>query len=243
MLKRFFLLTATSLMSMATMAQLNIQLHYDFGHDLYGKQLSNRPRLTATVEHFSADRWGSTYFFIDADLGGNVVKSAYGELSRELRFWDAPFAAHVEFNGGLNGKTGSFDNAYLIGPAWNWHNENFSRTFSVQLLYKYLAHRGNHGNCNHSVQLTEVWGLHFANGLCTFSGYCDLWYDRGVNGRLILCSEPQFWVNMWHLRGIADDAKWSIGTECEISNNLVWPSNGKNNRFYVIPTLAMKWTF
>jgi hypothetical protein len=29
----------------------------------------------------------------------------------------------------------------------------------------------------------------------------------------------------------------------EISNNLVWPAEGINDRFYVIPTVAMKWTF
>lgn len=231
------------LMNMVASAQLNVQLHYDLGHDLYGKELSNRPRVTATVEDFTPDKWGSTYFFIDADLGGHVVKSAYGEISRELRFWQAPVAAHVEFNGGLNGATGSFDDAYLIGPAWNWANKDFSRTFSVQLMYKFLAHKDHHGGSCNSVQLTEVWGLQLSRGLLTFSGYCDLWYDKGVNGRLVLSSEPQLWVNMWKLPRISDDAKWSIGTEWEITNNLVWPADGKNNRFYVIPTVAMKWTF
>ena len=231
------------LVAMPAAAQLNVQLHYDLGHELYGHQLSNRPRLTATVEGFYPDRWGSTYFFIDADFGDNVVKGAYGEISRELRFWKAPFAAHIEFNGGLNGATGSFDNAYLIGPAWNWANKTFTRTFSVQLLYKYIAHREQHGGSSHSVQLTEVWGLDFAKGLLRFSGFCDLWLDRGVNGNLILLSEPQLWVNLWHLPRIGDDVKWSVGMECEFSNNFVWPADGKNNRFYVIPTVAMKWTF
>ena len=242
-MKRSFLLAAIALMSCAASAQLNVQLHYDLGHDLYGKELSNRPRVTATVENFTPDKWGSTYFFIDADLVGHVVKSAYGEISRELRFWKAPIAAHVEFNGGLNGATGSFDNAYLVGPAWNWASKDFSRTFSVQLMYKLLAHKNNHGGSCHSFQLTEVWGLQFAKGLLTFSGYCDLWYDKGVNGRLVLGSESQLWVNLWRLPRINDDAKWSIGTELEITNNLIWPADGKNNRFYAIPTVAMKWTF
>jgi len=227
----------------AASAQLNIQLHYDTGHELYGKELSNRPRLTATFENFTPDKWGNTYFFIDADLGDNVVKSVYGELSRELQFWKAPIAAHVEFNGGLNGASGSFDNAYLIGPAWNWHSKDFSRTFSVQLMYKYMAHKEHHGGSCHSFQLTEVWGLNFANDLLRYSGYCDLWYDKGVNGHLILGCESQFWVNLWKLPRISDNVKLSVGSECEITNNLVWPSEGKNNRFYVIPTVAMKWTF
>ncbi|MBP5770095.1 MAG: DUF5020 family protein [Bacteroidaceae bacterium] len=240
---RNLLLMASLLVSISTMAQLNVQLHYDLGHDLYGSQLSNRPRLTATVENFTPDKWGSTFFFIDADFGDNMVQSAYGEISREFRFWEAPFAAHIELDGGLNGKSGSFDNAYLIGPAWNWHNKDFSRTFSVQLMYKYLSHRERHGGTNHSAQLTGVWGLQLAKGLLTFSGFCDLWYDKGVNGHLILLSEPQFWVNLWKLPRINDNAKWSVGTEWEISNNFVWPTDGLNNRFYFIPTIAMKWTF
>lgn len=242
-MKRSFLLAFATLTVATATAQLNVQLHYDLGHDLYGQELSIRPRVTATIENFSADQWGNTYFFIDADIADNTVKSAYGEISRELRFWDAPFAAHFEFNGGLNGTTGSYDNAYLVGPAWNWHNTSFSRTFSVQLMYKYLAHKDHHGGCNHSVQLTEVWGLDLADGLFRFSGYCDVWYDKGVNGHFILGSESQFWVNMWKLLNLNKEARWSVGTELEVTNNLIWPKNGLNNRFYVIPTLAMKWTF
>lgn len=242
-MKRSLLLVAGMLSASTAMCQLDVQLHYDLGHDLYGKQLSNRPRVTATVENFTPDKWGSTYFFIDADFGENVVKSGYGEISRELRFWKAPIAIHIEYNGGLQRAAYGYDDAYLIGAAWNWSNADFTRTFSVQLMYKCLAHSQNHGGSCHSFQLTEVWGIKFAKGLCEFTGYCDLWYDNGVNGRLVLGAEPQFWVNMWKLPRISDDAKWSIGSEVEISNNLVWPSDGKNNRFYAIPTVAMKWTF
>ena len=56
-------------------------------------------------------------------------------------------------------------------------------------------------------------------------------------------SEPQFWFNLAALKGVDDDFNLSLGTEVEISNNLVWPVDGINNRFYVIPTLAAKWTF
>lgn len=243
MLKRLFAFATTLMCIFPSWCQLNVQLHYDFGHDFYGSQLSNRPRLTATVENFTPDRWGSTYFFIDADLGDHFVKSAYGEISRELRFWKAPFAIHIEYNGGLQRASYGYDDAYLVGAAWNWASPDFARTFSLQLMYKCLAHKQNHGGSCHSFQLTEVWGMQLCKGLLTFSGYCDLWFDNGVNGKLVLSSEPQLWVNLWHLPRISDKAKWSVGTEVEITNNLVWPSEGKNNRFYVIPTLAMKWTF
>lgn len=240
-MKKIFLLIALLVASVQSFAQLNVQIHHDFGNDIYGSELSNRPRWTATIENFTADKWGSTYFFVDGDFADNTLANVYAELARELRFWEAPIALHVEYNGGLAGATGSYNDAYLVGAAWNWANKDFSRTFSVQALYKYLAN--NPSSNRHSWQLTTVWGIHFAKGLCTFSGYADLWHDNSVNGSLVLSSEPQFWVNLWKLNGVDDDCKLSVGTEVEICNNLVWPTDGVNNRFYVIPTLAAKWTF
>ena len=239
-MKKIFLLIALLAATVQISAQLNVQMHHDFGNDIYGSELSNRPRWTATIENFTADKWGSTYFFVDGDFADNTLASVYAELARELRFWEAPIAIHVEYNGGLAGATGSYNDAYLAGAAWNWANKDFSRTFSVQAMYKYLA---NHPINKHSWQLTTVWGIHFAEGLCTFSGYADLWHDNSVNGSLVLSSEPQFLVNLWKLNGVDDDCKLSVGTEVEICNNLVWPTDGVNNRFHLIPTLAAKWTF
>ena len=239
-MKRIFLAIALTLATIQINAQLNVQIHHDFGNNIYGSELSNRPRWTATIENFTADKWGSTYFFVDGNFADNTMTSVYAELSRELRFWDAPIAIHVEYNGGLAGATGCYDDAYLAGAAWNWANADFSKTFSVQALYKYLA---NHPINKHSWQLTTVWGIHFGQGLYTFSGYADLWHDNSVNGALVLSSEPQFWVNLWALDSVDDACKLSVGAEVEICNNLVWPTDGKNNRFYAIPTLAAKWTF
>ena len=239
-MKKILLSTLMLIASLPIFAQLNVQLHYDFADALYGDKLSNRPHWTATVENFKADKWGSTYFFIDMDFGGNTMKSAYAEISRELRFWEAPFAAHVEYNGGLSG-SGSYNDAYLAGGAWNWANKDFSKTFSLQLLYKYLANQ--QVGSKHSWQITTVWGIHFAKGLCTFSGYADLWHDNSVKGNLVLSSEPQFWFNLYALDSVDDDFKLSLGTELEISKNLVWPAEGINDKFYAIPTLAVKWQF
>lgn len=233
----------SALLWMATIpmfAQLNVQLHYDFADALYGKELSNRPHWTATIENFKADKWGSTYFFVDLDFGGNTMKSAYAEISREFKLGTSPFAAHVEYNGGLSGG-GSYNDAYLAGAAWNWANQDFSKTFSFQVLYKYLA-RQMVGS-KHSWQLTTVWGIHFAKGLCTFSGYADVWHDNSVKGNLVLSSEPQFWFNLNALESVPDDFLLSLGTEVELTKSLVWPTDGLNDRFYAIPTLAAKWTF
>ena len=239
MKKKFIYVGVLCLWATKSLAHITVQLHYDLGHTMYGGDLDNRQRLTATVENFTADKWGSTYFFIDADWSDNAVRGAYGEISRELQFWKAPIAAHVEYNGGLN-SFGSFNDAYLVGPAYNWNSKDFSKGVSVQVMYKYLA---KHAQNKHSWQVTGVWRNTFAKGLCTFSGFLDVWHDNAVDGNLIVLSEPQFWFNLAPLKRVSDDFKLSVGTEVEISNNFVYPVKGMNNRFYAIPTLACKWTF
>ena len=239
-MKKILLSTLLWMATIPMFAQLNVQLHYDFADALYGKELSNRPHWTATIENFKAEKWGSTYFFVDLDFGGNTMKSAYAEISREFKLGTSPFAAHVEYNGGLSGG-GSYNDAYLAGAAWNWANQDFSKTFSFQVLYKYLARQVV--GSKHSWQLTTVWGIHFAKGLCTFSGYADVWHDNSVKGNLVLSSEPQFWFNLNALESVPDDFLLSLGTEVELTKSLVWPTDGLNDRFYAIPTLAAKWTF
>ena len=221
-------------------AQLNVQMHYDLGKAIYGDELSNRPLFTATVENFKADKWGSTFFFIDLDFGDNTMKSVYAEFSREFNLGKSPFAAHIEYNGGLSG-FGSYDDAYLAGAAWNWANKDFSKTFSLQLLYKHLANQPSSNK--HSWQVTTVWGIHFAKGLCSFSGFADLWHDNSVTGNLIFCSEPEFWFHLNALESVDDDFKLSVGAELELTKNMVWPAEGLNDNFYAIPAVGVKWTF
>lgn len=235
------LLVAMSLMVScpAVKAQLNLQLHRDLGHALYGSELSQRPDWTFTVENFTAGKYGNTYFFIDADLDDKQVKSAYGEFSHEVKLGKSPIWAHVEFDGGLSGSTGSYNDAYLGGLAYNWNSKDFRRGFSLQAMYKYLAHADQ----PHSWQLTTVWHYIFCHDLVTLSGFADLWHDNTVNGSLIFLSEPQIWFNFAPLKSVNDDFHLSVGSEVELSNNFVYPSTGRNNRFYALPTLAVKWTF
>ena len=239
-MKRTILSTLLTLAVLPIFAQLNLQLHYDFGHHIYGDKLANRPHLTATIENFTADRWGSTFLFVDANFADNQMVSTYAELSRELRFWEAPFAVHIEYNGGLENLF-SYNDAYLVGAAWNWANQDFSKTFSAQILYKYLACQAPDNR--HSCQFTSVWGIHFADGLCTFSGYADLWLDRTIKGGWMLSSEPQFWVNLNALDNVSDDFNLSIGAEVELSRGLVYTTLRNNEKFYAIPTLGLKWRF
>lgn len=58
-MKKLILSGILALTSVCAFAQ-NVQLHYDFGHNLYNggdKDLSNRGHFTTTVENFKADKW------------------------------------------------------------------------------------------------------------------------------------------------------------------------------------------
>lgn len=246
-MKHFFSTLALVATTVAAPAQ-NVQLHYDLGHSLYN-DLGNRPSVTTTVEMFKPDTWGSTYLFADIDYQRDGVAGAYWEIAREFNVTkNKQWAFHVEYNGGLNSDEDTwnatrFQHAVLAGGAWNWHSADFSRTFSVQALWKYYFKNRHYGaRPFNGFQLTEVWGIQFAKGFCTFSGFCDLWYDPSANGKWIVISEPQFWWNLNKFKGW-EKINLSVGTEWELSNNFVWNDKGEHNRFYFIPTIAAKWTF
>ena len=214
----------------------NIQLHYDFGRHLYPDQEENRQSATITLEQFKADKWGSWFYFVDIDFSRKFTEGAYAEISREFNLSKkVPIAAHVEYNGGLN-RFGSFQQAALVGAAWNGHSADFSKTYSVQLMYKRYFKSYEYTRGYHSFQLTGVWGVNFAKGKGTFSGFIDLWRGEKGNGhgQLVVLTEPQLWYNVTsHL---------SFGTEVEISNNFIY--NTYNDKtFFVNPTLGAKWNF
>ena len=247
-MKRSFIICMLCLASTVNGLAQNLQLHYDLGHSLY-KELTSRPSVTTTFEMFKPDKWGSTFTFTDIDYQRDGVAGAYWEIARELNVSaNKQWAVHVEYNGGLTSNEETwyatrFQHAFLAGGAWNWHSGNFSKTFSLQVMYKYYFKNRHHGaHPFNGFQVTEVWGLQFAKNLFTFSGFCDTWYDPNVDGKLIILSEPQFWINFNALKGMKG-VNLSLGTEVEISNNFVWNDNGQNNRCYVIPTVAAKWTF
>ena len=212
----------------------NVQLHYDFGSAIYDKDLDARPHLTTTVEMFKADKWGSTYFFIDMDYANKGVASAYWEISRELKFWDSPFSVHAEYNGGL--VTGaSFNNAYLGGLTYTYNNKDFSKGFTFSTMYKYIQKHSTPNN----FQLTGTWYIHFGkNGIATFSGFADWWREKNLYGNFIFLSEPQIWLNLNRFEKVDDKFKLSVGSEVALSHNF----SGRDG-FYVVPTLAIKWSF
>ena len=233
-MKKFFCLALMAVAAMGVSAQ-NIQVHYDFGRNIYPDQEDGRQKVTVTLEQFKADQWGSWYYFVDVDLTNKFTEGAYTEISREFNIGKKGFAAHVEYDGGLS-KSGSFQQAALLGGAYDGHNADFSKTWSVQLMYKRFFKSYDYTSPYNSVQLTGVWGLNFANKKCTFSGFVDFWRGEKANGngQLVVLSEPQFWYN------VTDH--FSVGGEVEISNNFIY-NTYDDKSFFVNPTLAVKWNF
>ena len=232
-----FLTLALMTVAAITMQAQNIQLHYDFGRNIYPDEEAGRQKVTITLEQFKADKWGSWFYFVDLDMSCKFFRSAYTEISREFNIGKQGFAAHVEYDGGLGrDQIGSFQHAALLGGAYNGHNADFSKTWSVQLMYKRYFKSYETTRAYHSFQVTGVWGLNFAKGKGTFSGFIDLWRGEKANGhgQLVVLTEPQLWYNVTsHL---------SFGSEIEVSNCFIF--NTYNDKtFFVNPTLAAKWNF
>ena len=215
----------------------NVQLHYDLGRNIYPDEEAGRQKVTLTLEQFKADKWGSWYYFVDVDFSRKFTEAAYTEISREFNIGNKGFAAHVEYDGGLN-RNMSYQQAALLGAAYNGHNADFSKTWSAQLMYKRFFKSYNNTSAYNSVQLTGVWGLNFNGGKCTFSGFIDFWRGEKANGhgQLVILSEPQFWYNVTN--------HFSIGTEFEFSNNFIYNTDPTSDKtFFVNPTLGVKWNF
>ena len=226
------------LLAVKTSSAQNIQLHYDIGRHLYSEAEPNRPKVTLTLEQFKVDNYGSWFYFVDVDMRNHGSVTAYTEIAREFNIKkNSPFAVHVEYDGGLN-EFSAFQHVALLGAAYNGHSQDFSKTWSVQLMYRQVF-GGNGVPAMSGAQLTGVWGVNFAGDKLTFSGFADLWYGYrprwAESGRqckgLVFITEPQFWYNII--------PKLSVGTEWELSNNFVYPAS-THRKFFVNPTIAVK---
>ena len=211
----------------------NLQVMYDF----------ERGCVTSTVEMFRPDAGGSTYCFIDMDCAPKMT-GAYWEIAREFNFWQNTklswLSAHIEYNGGLNTSAMSFNNCWLGGITYSGHSKDFTKTWSLSALYKVIPGTvGLSGKSDiHNFQITGVWGIEFAKGWCTFSGFFDFWREARIwqGTEYIFITEPQFWVNFNKIKG-CDKVNLSLGGEVEVSANFV------DKGFHVLPAVGAKWTF
>ncbi len=224
------------LVALAAKAQTNLQVLYDLG--------KGRDYLTTTVEMFKPDKWGSSYLFVDMYYNGGSdhhPSLAYTEISRCLKFWNAPFSAHIEYNGGLLSVGSSYlpiNNAYLAGVEYGWHDKTFAKTLSLQLLYKTIE-----GKNTNSFQITGVWNLNYFNKKLTVSGFADFWREDNLNftngnneaitptnTKFVFISEPQFWYN--------PTSHLSLGGEVQVASNF-----STVNGLKISPKIGAKWNF
>lgn len=228
-MKQILLLFSLLTITIATSAQ-NIQLHYDLGE--------GRKYFTSTVEMFRPDKYGSTFFFIDMDYSSdarnvtNGVSLAYWEIARSFQWKENQFIQpRVEYNGGvfkLDGNDTPFipiENCWLAGVEHTWASNDFSKILTLQANYKYIKDKEDA-----SFQLTAVWTVNMLNNKLSFIGFADFWKEEmfwGTDFRFL--SEPQLWYNF--------NPHFSAGTEIELSNNFV------GDKFFVSPTIAVKYTF
>jgi hypothetical protein len=230
---RKYILTAVLAVAFCFAGAQNIQLHYDMGTD--------RQILTSTIEYFKPDKYGNTFFFVDMDYSGakKGVGQSYFEIARELKFWNAPISAHIEYNGGQMNGVGTLGNAYLAGPSYTYLTKDFSGSFTLMVLYKYIEQTPTRRP--HNYQITAVWSKNFCKDKLTISGFADFWREDQVvskdgfvndfsDSKYIFISEPQIWYNC--------NKNLSMGSEIELANDFAG-----HDGFKVRPTLALKWNF
>ncbi len=222
----------------------NVQLHYDFGRNIYNNEEATRQKVTVTFEQFKADDMGSWYWFIDLDMYHDGMKGAYTEIARDFKVLSTSsntlLTIRTEYDGGMNTfKAGGgmrFQNAALVGPNWSGHNEDFTITWSVAAMYKQFFKYGS-ADAYASAQITATWGTTFADKKLTCSGFIDFWRGEKANhhGQLVMLTEPQLWYNV--------NSRLSAGAEVEISNNFIFPECNTDKSFYLNPTVAVKYNF
>lgn len=253
MLKRFFLLSIILMSATYAMAQFNVQLHYDFGRTIYPSREPIRQLVTLTGELYLPDVTGYTTGYIDADYhdktdGKRKIVGTYWEIGHDFIVLDDEsdqndFSAHIEYDGGIY-YTDRFQHSVLIGPAWQWRNRTHTRRFIFQALYKQYFGNGAQRPLP-GFQLSALWDVNMSDGLITLDGFFDVWRGR-INSfdpnhvGMIFHSEPQLWFNI--LGRHRKHNRLSLGTEWEISNDLIWSAVG-NRTFFFNPTLAAKYTF
>lgn len=193
------------LTALTAKAQTNIQVQYDFVDK----------SVISTVEHFSSDKWGNTFFFVDL-----TKEYTYGEIARCFNFWQeskwGDLSAQLEYD---------WQDAILVGPNHCFHNSDYSKTCNLQVLYKGFL--GEQRCKDIPIQFTCVWTINDllkVSGL-QFTGYLDVWYEN----RVIVMTEPQLW--------------YQIFEHCNVGGELCITENFYKDGLAFNPRLGLKWVF
>ena len=236
--------------------QLDMQAHGNFSELLYGRGagiVQGLPLSTFTLEGTGLDKIGSTYFFIDLEVGNANVFSdkmlggTYIEFTREWCFWRksrlSGLSVHTEFDAGVGyggDSWGSrangwdFKTALLGGLSYTWLDPG-KWMVQLQLLNRYTL-KDRYGNGGEGFQMTLVWQYDPVKWF-TFSGYGDF-FANPEGGRLgpeafHVVVEPYCWFNI--------TGYLAVGTRIRTSYNFYKDCGTYDRRFYCAPTIGLKW--
>ncbi len=205
---------------------VNGQLHRDF----------NREVFTSTVEIWSGDRLGSSFFFADFDFGKTGQTQSYFEVSRHFAFAKikrTDLNATIQFNDGVTGfdKTGGklIPRTVLAGLALTELRIG-SAVIELQTLLRqeFASDLG--------WQLTGVWFLPIKKSRFEFLGYVDWNSNNYGDNPVSVQAEPQFQYRHQHL---------AFGTEWELSRNFAGAYTEEDgfeyHKWYLHPTLFIRY--
>ncbi len=195
----------------------SLELHYDMGED--------RKYATTTLEMFTPDAFGATFWFVDMDYNAGseeAVSLMYWEIARYFHTPVSKISATVQYNDGV-AEFGNLGQVWLAG---------ISRSFDfgsglqcgIDLLYRQENGLDENGQC------TITWVYPVADGRVTISGFCDIWTTEGGANNIVYLTEPQCWVRL--------NQYFSLGGEIEISRNFL-----DSNDTEIMPTIGVKWNF
>ncbi|MBL0060632.1 MAG: DUF5020 family protein [bacterium] len=206
---------------------VNGQLHRDF----------NREVFTSTVEVWSGDKLGSTFFFADFDFASAGETQSYFEISRHFELTRIKKIGHlnasVQFNDGVTPADGFggklIPRTFLAGLALT-ELKTGNATFELQALARqeYASDLG--------WQLTGVWFVPISKSPFEFLGYVDWNSNEYGDQPVSVQAEPQF---QYRWKQVA------VGTEVEVSRNFAGAytedDGYETGKWYVHPTLYLRY--
>jgi len=220
---------------------LNLQFHYDFRRD----------HPTVTQEYFGTDGLGYTFFFMDINFdhyyqsGG--VSDIYFEFMRyfKLARWKS---YDVYFTLQYDDGTPFVNRVVLAGL-----NLGNIRVGPLNISTEFLFKKDYQLDVNW--QYTVVWFSEFMNGKLFFNGFFDYWANDVDNShwpagdaeiaatRYSFQAEPQLGWNI--------SSHWKVGSEVEIGRGFLASVTGrlattetyKYDRWYLLPTLFVRYDF
>ncbi|NUO18562.1 DUF5020 family protein [bacterium] len=206
---------------------VNGQLHRDF----------NREVFTSTVEVWSGDRIGSTFFFADFDFGSSGQEQSYFEVSRHFELMRPQKLGHlnasVQFNDGVtpsDGYSGKLIPRTLLAGLALTELKSGNAVFELQILAR------QEFGAKLGWQLTGVWFVPVANSPFEILGYVDWNTNEYGEQPVSIQAEPQFQVRRGHV---------VFGSEIEISRNFAgaYTDDGgyETGKWYVHPTLYLRY--